>query len=206
METNTKLILERYGLMDAFRENEHFKPLKIHKSRWKELPILFKELGYSCGVEIGVLKGDFTSVLADAGFEVVGIDPWFQYDLSYRDYEDQSFEDIEAKAREKLKGYPNVTLLKAFSAEASESFDDGSLDFVFIDGNHQLEFVIDDLSNWTPKIRKGGMICGHDYKRFGGKNHMDVVDAVNAWVFCRKIAPWFILTKDSCPSFLWIKE
>ncbi len=39
----------------------------------------------------------------------------------------------------------------------------GKLDFIFIDGNHEYEYVMRDLLLWTPKIRKGGLVVGHDW-------------------------------------------
>ena len=51
--------------------------------------------------------------------------------------------------------------------EASESAaartPDSSLDFVFIDADHSYEGVSTDLKAWAPKVRAGGVLCGHDY-------------------------------------------
>ena len=42
-------------------------------------------------------------------------------------------------------------------------FEDESLDFVYIDASHKYEDVKDDLAKWWPKVKKGGIFCGHDY-------------------------------------------
>jgi glycosyltransferase involved in cell wall biosynthesis len=47
--------------------------------------------------------------------------------------------------------------------QAVTDFADESLDFVYIDGNHQLKYVVEDIVEWTKKIKKGGIIAGHDY-------------------------------------------
>lgn len=39
---------------------------------------------------------------------------------------------------------------------------DLSPDMVFIDGDHSYEAVRHDLAVWVPKVKKGGLICGHD--------------------------------------------
>lgn len=49
------------------------------------------------------------------------------------------------------------------SVEASKLYDDNSLDFVFIDANHTYEFIRDDIKVWYPKVKKGGILAGHDY-------------------------------------------
>ena len=37
------------------------------------------------------------------------------------------------------------------------------LDFVYIDGNHNYEFVMKDLNAYYDLVKKDGILCGHDY-------------------------------------------
>jgi predicted O-methyltransferase YrrM len=59
--------------------------------------------------------------------------------------------------------------------EASKLFEDGSLDGVFIDADHSYEAVKQDIQNWLPKIRVGGILAGHDYN----STFQEVMKAVN---------------------------
>jgi autotransporter strand-loop-strand O-heptosyltransferase len=59
---------------------------------------------------------------------------------------------------------------------ASDLYEDNSLDFVFIDGDHTYEGVIADIKAWYPKVRDGGIIAGHDYMNQSG---FGVIEAVN---------------------------
>ena len=55
-----------------------------------------------------------------------------------------------------------VVPLRGTSAEAAARFADGSLDGVFLDGSHIYEDVLADIDAYLPKIRKGGILFGHD--------------------------------------------
>ena len=42
-------------------------------------------------------------------------------------------------------------------------YEDASLDFVFLDGDHSYDGLKKDIIAWLPKVKKGGIICGHDF-------------------------------------------
>jgi hypothetical protein len=60
-------------------------------------------------------------------------------------------------------GYESLTLLRAESTQAAAAFEDGSLEWVFIDADHTYGAVIEDIRTWSPKLRPGGLISGHDF-------------------------------------------
>ena len=88
------------------------------------------------------------------------------------------------------------------SMEAVANFDDNSLDFVYIDGLHTFDAVMLDLIFWSPKVRSGGIVAGHDYLEFpnGG-----IIPAVRAYVTGHGISDWYV-TRDKNPSFFWVKK
>jgi hypothetical protein len=71
-----------------------------------------------------------------------------------------------------------VVFITKSSVFASTLFVDGFFDFVYIDGNHNYESVMEDIKVWFPKVRKGGLLGGHD---FDPRNvaQQDVAEAVN---------------------------
>lgn len=60
--------------------------------------------------------------------------------------------------------YPDpVKLLIMPSIDAALLFPNFSIDFVMIDGGHDEASVRRDIGFWCPKVRRGGVIAGHDY-------------------------------------------
>jgi hypothetical protein len=58
----------------------------------------------------------------------------------------------------------SYTLLRCTFAEAYAVFDDGSLDFVYVDGYaHTGEDGGRTIFDWGRKVRVGGVLAGHDY-------------------------------------------
>jgi predicted O-methyltransferase YrrM len=55
-----------------------------------------------------------------------------------------------------------LTAIRSDSAGAAKNFDDGSVDAVYIDGDHSRQGVLRDLAAWIPKVRPGGIVIGHD--------------------------------------------
>ncbi len=49
------------------------------------------------------------------------------------------------------------------SVEAAKEIKDDSLDFVYIDATHSYDALTEDLNTWYPKIKKGGLVSGHDW-------------------------------------------
>lgn len=136
------------------------------------LPLL-KE--YKKGAEIGVARGIFSRTLCEniPGLELYGIDPWAAYPGNRRAHSDQEL--AYQTACKMVEGY-NVTFIRKMSADAVKDFEDGSLDFVFIDANHDYEYVLQDITLWTPKVR--GIVSGHDYYHF---RNSGVIEAVREY-------------------------
>jgi hypothetical protein len=55
-----------------------------------------------------------------------------------------------------------INPIRMSSVEASKLYEDGSLDFVYIDGAHDYDSVYDDIQHWYPKVKVGGYIAGDD--------------------------------------------
>lgn len=56
-----------------------------------------------------------------------------------------------------------IGIVKSLSWDGAKNYEDNSIDFVFIDAAHDYESVTKDLNAWYPKLKKDGIIAGHDY-------------------------------------------
>jgi hypothetical protein len=97
------------------------------------------------------------------------IDPWIDdFGSGYQEgYFDPKGNVRMNECAERLEEFTKVTraeLVRATGLETSYEMPDGSLDFVYIDGDHSLEGIYNDIYAWTPKVRMGGVVAGHDYK------------------------------------------
>lgn len=172
---------------------------------------VFKDLRFTRGAEIGVWKGAFSACLLEGNprLRMLCVDPWTSYPAWLDTKNSLPAEEAERFMAEALAialarlGPLNATVVRKFSTDAALEVEDGSLDFVYIDGNHVEAAVREDLEAWTPKVRKGGIVAGHDYRVFSNKPTIHVVEAVRAWTTERGIAPWYITAGDKTPSFLW---
>jgi hypothetical protein len=158
-----------------------------------DLARLFAKMGFNVGAEIGVEQGENAErfCLANPDLKLYCVDMWKAY-KGYTDYTNQDKLDRYFKTtKERLSAY-RVEIMREWSEDASKKFKDESLDFVYLDANHTLMGVLNDLVLWSPKVRKGGIVSGHDYHGYARGRGIRVVEAVNAWVVANDITPWFI--------------
>ncbi|MBI2593037.1 class I SAM-dependent methyltransferase [Candidatus Daviesbacteria bacterium] len=172
------------------------RPFEIPDCSRDDLPQFFVDMGYKVGAEIGVYKGEFSEKFAKAGLELYSIDPW----RIYKDYSNprgQARLDFQYEHTKRvLAPYPKCKIIRKTSMEAVEDFEDGSLDFVYIDGNHEFRYIAEDLAEWTKKVRKGGIVSGHDYffnKTGTGAQIWHVAHVLKAYVASFNISNWYLV-------------
>lgn len=196
-------ILEYLHSLHPFSKKDTQVDLPL--SRWRDYPALLRECGLLNGVEVGVYRGQFSEVLARnvPGLNLTGIDMWTAYP-GYKDFGENDLADAEilAKARAERFGFK---LKISDSWDGSYYFEDESLDFVFLDGNHDFQHIANDVVMWSKKVRKGGLVSGHDFFRNRHKG-FGVKEVIPAWCENQGIRPLFVLRGDKCPSWMYVKE
>ena len=155
------------------------------------------DMGFRVGVEVGVQYGGSAEMFCTVNpqLHLTCIDPYLPYPrLNRRSPKPATFEDAS-----KFLSRFNVTMVKKKSMEVVDSFRDGSLDFVHIDADHSFDCAMQDFIGWVPKVRKGGLILGHDYFAI---NWGGVTQAVQAYLFAHHITEWWV-TADVSPTVFW---
>lgn len=143
---------------------------------WERLHEIINEHNIQTYVEVGVWTGKTLLKVSrhDNILIAIGYDPYTEYsEKGKREKKQKRFQKqwdcIYEKTKKLLEGEPNVVLRRLTSSQGAKLHEDESLDMVFIDANHSYEEVKKDIELWLPKIKKGGILAGHDYSlRFGG--------------------------------------
>jgi hypothetical protein len=115
-------------------------------------------------VEVGAWKGRSAAFMAveinNSGKNIRFdcIDPWEE------NQDGQYVGNIYEKFMENTKRVSHlIRPFRTTSVNAASTYEDDSVDFVFIDGHHGYDSVVADINAWIPKIKSGGMLSGHDY-------------------------------------------
>lgn len=213
IKDNLSLLGDKYGKVE------------IPNCGRRQLPEFCKDMGYKVGVEVGVQRGAFTNRFCREGLKMFGVDPWLAYDdytvgnkKSYQAHQDEIYKAVQ----ENLSIYPNCTLIRKKSMDAVQDFKDESIDFVYIDGHHGFKYVTEDIWEWSHKVKKGGMISGHDYAYAPPRSYdrhaytLQVKYVVDAYTKAFHIKKWYVLgaktrtfegeKRDQYRSFMWFKK
>lgn len=214
MNETLSYVLKKYKLEDQKDQ----QMVEIPNVTRDDLASLFAELNFNLGVELGTEAGLYAEVLckANPNLQLFCVDAWTAY-KGYRDHVTQSkLDGIYRQAFDRLHPYHQCKLVRGFSLQMVDEFEDESLDFVYIDANHEYRQVVDDISVWQKKVRKGGIVAGHDYIKRKNKEYlMHVVEAVTGYVSAYQIKPYFVLGRKDAPegeardhtrSWMWVKE
>ena len=151
---------------------EHF--YKTLGENWFTYPGLYSMIvdkfpSRSHFVEVGTWKGMSAAYMA---VEIINsgknikfdcVDTW-DFVSSQTEIPEYKFENLYETFLNNIEPVKHqIKPVKALSWDGANYYTDKSLDFIFIDAAHDYESVKKDINAWFPKLKKGGVIAGHDY-------------------------------------------
>ena len=159
IEKNYKILGDRYRLPEGMFFVEDFPE---YRGIINEVP----DGGTIC--ELGVWQGRSLCLVADLikrkNLRVVAVDSFAGALNEPQQMALAQQHNIEQLFRDNMNRFGLSPLVyRTITDVAAALVEDGSLDCCFIDAAHDYDSVKNDLINWEPKVKRGGIICGHDY-------------------------------------------
>ena len=197
------------------------KPGVLKGMNRQDLYKLFAELGFTNGCEVGVEKGKNAQDMFEyiPNLKLYAVDPYKQHPqysskaASIASHWDENYlAGIKKQAQKRMEG-KNAIIIEKFSEDAVKDIPDNCLDFVYIDGDHSYDSVMQDIILWGRKVRKGGIISGHDFYYDNNKEgrKAKVTQAVSDYTNVHHIEFYitdedrYVKKGDTSPSWLWVK-
>ena len=127
---------------------------------------LFQQQETIVGLEIGVASGwtmnHFLQNLPN--LQLTGIDPYMGYMDGNIKIAQEMLDAQYLAAQDNISDFaPRGKILRGYSQDFVNSFEDKSLDYIFIDGDHSYEGALRDCELFFPKIKSNGIFAGHDW-------------------------------------------
>ena len=114
-------------------------------------------------VEVGVYAGGLSKLLST----VPSIRRYFIVDSwlgNYSNFGQEHMDRIAAEVMAWAATDPRIVVLRMDSAQAATQFVEGSVDFWHTDGDHSLEGITTDITEWRHTVRSGGIMSGDNYE------------------------------------------
>jgi hypothetical protein len=123
-------------------------------------------LNGKCCAEVGVCSGSYSvEIRRQNPSKLILVDPWALNGKSMKgpgEVAGGMGDNGYLAVRLRFAGDPSVMVIRGTSLSASLSIPERTLDFVYIDANHDFTSVYTDLLLWYPKLMTGGWLAGHD--------------------------------------------
>jgi hypothetical protein len=195
---------EKYSIVHLYK---NYYPDSYKEFGWlpSQLPVvkcpgyglveLLSDKGKILGVEIGCDKAVTTEFLVRSlpELELHSIDPYCEY-VDWNGVPVHENTDAYNLSVAKMEPYKDrFTLHRKLSSECVSNFEDGSLDFIFIDGIHTYDGVKEDCLNYYSKVKPGGLFAGHDFSVIPAVNRAvkEFASSVNKEIFTTDVDVWY---------------
>lgn len=171
-------------------------PLSRREGERVALARTMRDMGLVKAVEVGSRYGASAQLWKEhiPDLDITCIDPYRAYHRVSQERQDLIYSGACENAAK-----CGFKLLRKASLDAVDDYEDGSLDWVHIDGDHTFDAAVQDIIRWAHKVREGGLVLVHDYCAFGMSG---VIPAIDSYTHCHRIDPWYVARAQE-PTALW---
>lgn len=133
----------------------------INLTEYYDKPIKYLEIGTFYGANLISVANTYCM---HPNSKLYCIDPWIDYD-EYKEYKNLQSEIYETFIENiNNSGLTDkIVIHRGFSHLEVSRFDDNFFDIIYIDGNHEPEYVLEDAVLYFRKLKKNGIMIFDDY-------------------------------------------
>jgi hypothetical protein len=122
-------------------------------------PIRYAEVGAFYGANILSVEMSYG---AHPDSELIAIDPWTDYE-DYPEYKGEQTSIYDAFCHNTAPYANKIKARRGYSHEILPTLEDGAYDIIYIDGNHEPDYVLEDAVLAFRKLKVGGHLIFDDY-------------------------------------------
>jgi predicted O-methyltransferase YrrM len=138
----------------------------VRPESYTNRPIKYLEIGAHCGVNVICVAASYA---AHHESELYAVDPWEDYDdyPEYKQLQQSNYEAYKTNIGKFAGLETKIRERKGYSHEVIPTFPNEYFDIIYIDGNHEPEYVVEDGVLGFRKLKKGGIMIFDDYNYLG---------------------------------------
>lgn len=176
---NFFLIKRQLDIPNYSLKSRHIKGATLVANRDDMLKLFKKK---AVVAEIGVDEGVFTQSIVNTCYptKLHLIDIW-----GTARYSEMKASSVKEKFKNQLTS-GSMEITRKLSTDAAKDFEESYFDWIYIDTDHTYETTLSELYAFSEKVKKDGIIAGHDYSMGNWKSSFKygVIEAVAE--FCVK--------------------
>lgn len=93
-------------------------------------------------------------------------------------------------------------ILRGPTNRMAQHVPDNSVDLVYVDACHWYECVVEDIKEWWPKLKEGGIMAFHDYE----DPDYGVKQAVHEWADSHGLIVNYIPEESKADAGVWVQR
>ena len=165
----------------AFKFLPHSMIMKLRPASKRRF-LLEKMPKNSICTEIGVYEGDFSQQILKTvkPKKLFLIDPWDEENHEEGQGE-KRYQKVLDKFQSEIKN-GTVVVYRAVSHDVIEKFDNDFFDWIYLDGGHTYDNIMEQFSEYLPKVKLHGFVTGDDYGRDDENHRKNVTRAVDEFI------------------------